>query len=76
MLLLMEQKQRSRGLVWAGNALIGLGLVHAGGAAYFCWTGGLEGILSPAAAVAAGWPIAAVFLYLGSRMRRIPETTS
>lgn len=46
------------------------GFVQAGGAVYFCWTGGMEGMLSPVAAVAAVWPVAALLLYLGVRMRR------
>lgn len=68
----MAKDQRSRGLVRAGNVLIAIGAVQVLGATYFCWSGGMEGRLSPVAAVAAIWPVAALLLFLGSRMRRTP----
>jgi len=59
---------KTKRLAMAGNLLIGIGLVQAGGAVYFCVRGGMEGMLSPVAAVAAIWPVAALLLFLGVRM--------
>lgn len=55
----------------AGTLLIGIGAVQAGGALYFCWKGGVDGILSPVAAVAAVWPVATLLVFLGGRLRRV-----
>ncbi len=50
---------------------MGIGAVQAGGALYFCWKGGLDGILSPVAAVAAVWPVATLLMFLGGRLRKV-----
>ena len=55
----------------AGTILITIGAVQLSGALYFCWTGGIDGILSPVAAVTAVWPVAALLVFLGGRLRRI-----
>jgi hypothetical protein len=60
-----------RGLRFAGTALMAIGAVQVSGALYFCWIGGMEGILSPVTAVLMGWPVAALFLFLGERLRRV-----
>jgi hypothetical protein len=65
----MERK-RVRGLAMAGTVLMGIGAVQLGGALIYCFRGGVEGILSPVAAIAAVWPVAALLLFLGGRMRR------
>jgi hypothetical protein len=56
-------------LAMAGTVLMGIGGVQVAGAVYFCFKGGVEGIVSPVAAVAAIWPVAALLVYLGGRMR-------
>ncbi len=66
----MNRSGRNRGLAWAGTALIGMGAVQAGGALYLCVGGGVDGILSPVAAVAAAWPVAALLCFLGGRLRQ------
>ena len=48
-----------------------IGTVQVAGASYFCWKGGLDGILSPVAAVAAVWPVAALLVFLGGRLRKV-----
>ncbi len=48
-----------------------IGAVQFGGALYFCLGGGIDGILSPVAAVAAVWPIATLLLFLGGRLRKL-----
>ena len=61
---------KRRHLAMAGTLLMGIGAVQAGGALYFCWRGGVDGILSPVAAVAAVWPVAALLVFLGGRLRK------
>lgn len=58
-------------LALAGNILMGIGSVQVAGALYFCLKGGMDGILSPVAAVALVWPVAAVLVFLGGRLRRL-----
>ena len=58
-------------LAAAGNVLMAIGTVQVAGALYFCWKGGLDGILSPVAAVAAVWPVAALLVFLGGRLRKV-----
>ena len=60
-----------KGIQLAGTALMAIGAVQVSGALYFCWIGGMEGILSPVAAAALVWPLAALLMYLGGRLRRI-----
>ena len=60
-------------LIMAETALRAIGDVQLGGALYFCWIGGMEGILSPLAAVALVWPVVALLLFLGWRLRRTQE---
>jgi len=60
-----------RGLRLAGTVLMAIGAVQAGGALYFCWIGGMEGVLSPVAAIAAIWPVVALLLFLGRGLSRI-----
>jgi hypothetical protein len=66
----MEERKRMRGLSLAGTVLMGIGAVQLGGALYFCFRGGIDGILSPVAALAAIWPVAAILLFVGGRLRR------
>jgi hypothetical protein len=66
----MEERKQRRGLAWAGAVLMGIGAVQAGGALIFCFRGGIDGILSPVAALAAIWPVAAILLFVGERLRR------
>jgi hypothetical protein len=58
-------------LAMAGTLLIGIGAVQVAGALYFCWKGGLDGVLSPVAAVAAVWPVAGLLVFLGGRLRKV-----
>jgi len=58
-----------RALVWAGYLLMGIAGSQLAGLAWFCWTGGIEGMVSPVAAVAVVWPIGALLGYIGWRMR-------
>ena len=51
--------------------MMAIGAVQLGGALYFCFIGGMEGILSPVAAVTLVWPLAALLLFLGWRLRRV-----
>ena len=62
---------KRRHLAMAGTLLMALGAVQAGGALYFCWKGGMDGILSPVAAVAAVWPVATLLVFLGGRLRKV-----
>jgi len=66
----MIERRTSRKLAMAGTILMGIGGVQFAGAAYFCWVGGMEGVLSPVAAVAAIWPVASLMLFLGGKLRR------
>ena len=50
-----------------------IGAVQFGGALLFCLGGGMDGLLSPVAAVAAVWPIAALLLFLGGRLRKVEQ---
>lgn len=65
----MEDRRHTRALVWAGAVLMLLGLLQAAGAVYVCWQGGVEGVLSPPAVLVAATPMAALFLFLGFRLR-------
>lgn len=58
-----------RALVWAGHLLMGIAGWQLAGLAWFCWAGGIEGMVSPVAAFAVVWPIAALLGYIGWRMR-------
>ena len=60
-----------KGIQLAGTALMAIGAVQVSGTVYFCWTGGMEGILSPVAAVAFAWPVAALLMFLGGRLRQV-----
>jgi hypothetical protein len=62
---------KTQRLAMAGSALIGIGAVQLAGALYFCWAGGMDGVLSPVAAVTLVWPLAALLMFLGGRLRRV-----
>ncbi|MBL8235860.1 MAG: hypothetical protein JNM66_00470 [Bryobacterales bacterium] len=62
---------KTQRLAMAGTALMGIGAVQLLGALYFCWAGGMDGVLSPVAAVAVVWPVAALLWFLGRRLRRV-----
>lgn len=62
---------KRRRLAVAGNVLVAIGAVQVAGALYFCWLGGLDGILSPVAAIAAMWPVAALLFFVGGRLRKV-----
>ena len=55
--------------------MMGLGLVQLGGIVYFCAQGGMEDVVSPVTAAAMGWPVAALLVYLGGRMRKAESWT-
>lgn len=71
----MKGRRHRSGIAWAGTALMGLGLVQLGGIVYFCAQGGMEDVVSPVTAAAMGWPVAALLVYLGGRMRKAESWT-
>lgn len=60
-----------KGMQLAGTMLMVMGAVQVSGALYFCWIGGMEGILSPVTAVTFAWPVAALLMFLGERLRQV-----
>ena len=59
-----------RRLRLAGDLLMAIGAVQVGGGLYLCWAG-MDGDISPLTVVMMGWPVAALFMYLGGRLRSV-----